>query len=250
MADSRAFPGPVVLVHGVPDTHRVWDGVRAELRRDDILALDLPGFGSPVPEGFTATKEEYLDWLIGRIEAIGAPADLVGHDWGSVLVQRLSSIRPDLVRTWAAGGGPCDPDYEWHDFAKVWQTPGAGEDFMASWTPAVTASMGESYGVPASYVQEAAGLIDDVMKDCILRLYRSAVDFSSEWGPDLERAPSRALLIWGADDPFVPAEIAGRSATRVGGESLVLEGCGHWWPLERAGEVAAALTRFWRTDLP
>ena len=43
MADSRAFPGPVVLVHGVPDTHRVWDGVRAELRRDDILALDLPG---------------------------------------------------------------------------------------------------------------------------------------------------------------------------------------------------------------
>lgn len=239
-------PGPAVLVHGVADTHRLWNEVSSALRREDVVAPDLPGFGCPVPEGFTATKEEYLDWLIAAVEAFGRPVDLVGHDWGSILVQRLASVRPDLVRTWAAGGGPCDPGYEWHDVAKIWQTPGAGEDFMAGWAPEALVGMAPSLGIPAEYAAAAASFVDDVMKDCILRLYRSAVDVSAEWGPELELASSRGLLIWGADDPFVAAEIAERSARRMGGEALVLEGCGHWWPLERPTEVAAALERLWR----
>ena len=234
-----------LLVHGVPDTHRLWDRVRAELSRYDVEAVDLPGFGGPVPVGFTATKEEYLDWVVAEVESIGEPVDLVGHDWGSILVQRLASVRPDLVRTWAAGGGPCDPGYEWHEIAKVWQTPGAGEEFMANWSPDVLRGMADSLGIPADYAEMEIDLIDDVMKDCILRLYRSAVHVSAEWGPGLEQVPSRALLIWGADDPFVAAEIAVRSAARVGGDALVLEGCGHWWPLERPAEVAVALEELW-----
>ena len=234
-----------LLVHGVPDTHRLWDRVRAELTRDDVVAIDLPGFGCPVPDGFTATKENYLEWLIAEVESLEPPVDIVGHDWGAILVQRLASVRPDLVRTWAAGGGPVDPAYEWHEIAKLWQTPAAGEAFMANWTPAVLRDAAAGLGVPPDYIEVAAGFVDDVMKDCILRLYRSAVDVSGQWGPDLERAPSQALLVWGADDPFAPVEIAERSAKRVGGEALVLQECGHWWPLERPAEVAAALKQLW-----
>ena len=29
-----------LLVHGVPDTHRLWDRVRAEVARDDVVALN------------------------------------------------------------------------------------------------------------------------------------------------------------------------------------------------------------------
>ncbi|HLF40595.1 MAG TPA: alpha/beta fold hydrolase, partial [Acidimicrobiia bacterium] len=75
--------------------------------------------------------------------------------------------------------------------------------------------------------------------------YRSAVDVFNEWWPDLDRAPSGGLIIMGGDDQFVPARHGERLAQRVGGECLVLEGCGHWWPLERPGEVAAALERLW-----
>ena len=76
--------------------------------------------------GFTSTKEEYLDWLIGEVEKVGEPVDIVGHDWGALLVARLVSIRPDLVRTWAIGGGAIDEGYTWHQVAQVWQTPGHG----------------------------------------------------------------------------------------------------------------------------
>ncbi len=114
---------PAVLVHGVPDTPQLWDGVRAHLSRADVVTPTLPGFGTPVPQGFDATKEAYADWLTAEIEAIGVPVDLVGHDWGSMLVQRVVSTRPELIRTWAAGAGAVDRSYTWHELAQMWQTP-------------------------------------------------------------------------------------------------------------------------------
>src|SRR5205807_1076857 len=124
---------PAVLVHGVPETPALWDGLRLHLNRADVAALQLPGFGCPRPDGFGATKEEYVEWLVGEVERVGADGsvDLVGHDWGGGLVVRLVSTRPELVRTWvsdAAGVG--DESFEWHEFAKIWQTPGAGEEFF------------------------------------------------------------------------------------------------------------------------
>ena len=100
-----------VFVHGVPDTHRVWTPVLARLARRDVIALSLPGFGVPVPDGFAATKEAYAAWLIGEIEQLGEPVDIVGHDWGAILALRAVSLRDDLIRSWAAGGGPLDSEY-------------------------------------------------------------------------------------------------------------------------------------------
>src|SRR5688500_1050200 len=122
---------PVVLVHGVPETPAIWNDLRKHLQRDDVVALQLPGFGCPAPDGWTATKEEYVAWLARELEAIDEPVDLLGHDWGGGFTVRLVSTRPDLVRSWvtdAAGIG--HPGFEWHAFAKIWQTPGEGEKFM------------------------------------------------------------------------------------------------------------------------
>ena len=59
---------PVVLVHGVPETPAIWDPLRSAPRRQDVVALQLPGFGCARPDGFGATKEEYVDWLVGELE--------------------------------------------------------------------------------------------------------------------------------------------------------------------------------------
>ena len=61
---------PAVFVHGVPDTPRVWDAVISRLHRRDIVRLALPGFACPAPDGFSATKEAYVDWLLGRLAAL------------------------------------------------------------------------------------------------------------------------------------------------------------------------------------
>ena len=41
-----------ILVHGVPDTHRVWRVLVGRLRRDDVVTLSLPGFDRETPSAF------------------------------------------------------------------------------------------------------------------------------------------------------------------------------------------------------
>lgn len=235
---------PVVLVHGVPDTRHVWDPLRARLGRDDVVALDLPGFGVPRPDGFGATMDEYAAWLVAELEAVEGPIDVVGHDWGSLLVQRAVSLEPGLVRTWAAGGAAVDPDYEWHEVARLWQTPGVGEQVMAAMEGETLASSLADAGVPADAARAAAARVDDEMRASILSLYRSATRIQQEWTPELSRITAPGLVIHGAHDPYVDPRFARSLAERVGARVEILD-CGHWWELERPDEVASLLTAHW-----
>lgn len=162
--------------------------MRQRLTRTDVIALSLPGFKSGVPAGLGATKEEYLRWIIEQLEKVGEPVDLVAHDWGCILVMRVASLRPDLVRIWAAGSGPVSKNYEWHPLAKVWQTPDVGEQWMADLDQDSFTQQLLGAGLPYEIAADVASRVDDRMKDCILRLYRSAVHIGEEWQPNLEKS--------------------------------------------------------------
>ena len=239
---------PAFLVHGVPDTGVMWNRLREHLGRDDVIAPSLPGFGTPLPDGFEPVKEKYAGWLVAQIEAVGEPVDLVGHDWGSILVQRVASLRPDLVRTLAFGSGPVDREYVWHDLAQMWQTPGVGEELMDSMTPDATAlALADQMGADAA--AECAAHVDDTMKHCVLALYRSAVHVGTEWQAGIEAVAGRfpVLVCWGADDPYVAAEFGARAAQRLQARLLTFADSGHWWPVTKPAETAAALERLWQS---
>jgi pimeloyl-ACP methyl ester carboxylesterase len=236
---------PAIFVHGVPDTERVWQGVLSRLARPGLEALSLPGFGCPAPEGFAATKDAYVTWLVDQIAARTGPVDLVGHDWGAILVLRVACLRPDLVRSWAAGAGPLDADYVWHKTAQLWQTLEVGEQVMTKLTAAVLEKGLTADGVPPADARQTGARVDDTMKRCILRLYRSAVTVGAEWSADLGRLTAPGLVLWGDRDPYAAPTWGERLAGRTGARFVPLAGCHHWWPLERPAEVAAALTTHW-----
>ena len=240
-----------VLIHGVPETPAVWDPLIGHLKRADVTAIQLPGFGCERPPGFGATKEEYGDWLVPELEklAADAPIDLVGHDWGGGFVVRVVSTRPELVRSWvtdAAGLG--DVDFEWHEFAKQWQTPGVGEQFFETQLEApveMRTATFEGFGVPTDQAVHMAGWSDRTMADAILALYRSAVDVGREWGPDFKDIPAPGLVIVPSEDPFLDADVARRGGQRAGARIHELEGLGHWWMLQDPARGAAVLEEFW-----
>jgi pimeloyl-ACP methyl ester carboxylesterase len=242
----------VVLVHGVPETERVWDLVRAEWGRDDVVALSLPGFGRPLPEGFEPTKEAYVAWLVGELERLGEPVDLVGHDWGGGFTNRLVSQRPDLVRKWVTdAAGLVDAEgFEWHDFAKTWQTPGEGEAMVDAWlaTPvderaAIFTAEG---GVPADLATILAAALDRTMTDAILTLYRSATAVHTEWGPDFVDIPKPGLVVVPSEDPFLSETSARRAAAQAGAEVVLLDGLSHWWILADPARAVSVLDDFLR----
>lgn len=235
---------PAFLVHGVPDTHHLWDDVRERLSRSEVIAPDMPGFGRDVPSGFGCTKEEYIDWLVAEVETVGEPVDIVGHDWGALVVERLVSVRPDLVRTWAAGAGVIDETYVWHPIAQMWQTPGVGESVMQQMTPEAIVPAFVNDGMPEAIAKAIAGRIDERMKAAILPLYRSATTVGKEWGPALDGIEARGLVICGETDQYMATDYHRRLASRTGAEIFMLPG-GHWWPAQFPKETAAALEGLW-----
>jgi pimeloyl-ACP methyl ester carboxylesterase len=242
-----------VFVHGVPENRRLWDGVRKNLRRTDTVALALPGFGTPVPAGFGATMNEYADWLAGELETIvradGAPVDLVGHDWGGGFTLRVVSTRSELVRTWVCdAAGLADVDFEWHDFAKIWQTPGEGEAFFQQQLDAPVqerAGVFTMFGVPEEDALTIADAIDQRMADCILALYRSATKVQDEWGPAVDAIDKPGLIVVPTADPFLAEAGARRTAERAGAKVETLEEKGHWWMLQDPAAAAALFESFW-----
>jgi pimeloyl-ACP methyl ester carboxylesterase len=242
---------PALFVHGVPETHHIWDDIRSRLARKDTLAVDLPGFSTDLPDGFDCSKEAYLGWLIAEVEKVGEPVDIVGHDWGALLTERLACTRPDLVRTWAAGGAAIDESYVWHQMAQAWQTPGMGEQVMAGFTTDALVAAITPDGVPEPAARAMAERVDDRMKAAVLPLYRSAVTFMKDWHADVanlnpELPTGRpGLLTWGGKDPYMPVDIARKMASRAKAEMIVLEDVSHWWPLQAPDRAAAALEAFW-----
>ncbi len=92
----------VVLVHGNPETEAIWNPLIDALGREDVVCLSLPGFGAPLPAGFSATYLAYRDWLEDELSRIDTPVDPVGHDWGGGHVVNVVMHRPELVRSWAS----------------------------------------------------------------------------------------------------------------------------------------------------
>lgn len=242
---------PAVFVHGVPDTAGLWGPLLGHLSRDDVVAVTLPGFGCATPTDFNATKEDYVDWLIGELEKIGEPVDLVGHDWGAILVQRVAAVRTDLVKTLASGSGPLDEEYEWHAMAQAWQQQEVGEQIFSALLAQPSEARAEMFvagGATSDLAASQAEHLDERMGRCILSLYRSAVTVGAEWQASVEAMDQRpTLVMWGADDPYCPPRFAERQAERTSARLVVFDECSHWWPSERAQETALALEQLWTT---
>ena len=158
--------------------------------------------------------------------------------------QESISLRPELLRSIAAGNGPIDEDWPLHAFWDRWNVPGGGERFMEEvLTPDVCVAMMKSIGLPDELAENNTWVVPGG-KEITLALYRSATNVGREWGPDLRRVVVPSMLIWGARDLIVPIEFGRRMATRMGAEVVPLD-AGHFWPAERPEEAAHHLRRHW-----
>jgi pimeloyl-ACP methyl ester carboxylesterase len=108
---DRAAP-TIVLVHGFPDTHRVWDDVVPLLAEEfHVVTYDVRGAGaSTAPRGLAAYRLPVLARdLIAVIEAVSpdAPAHVVAHDWGSIQSWEAVTTPGAPIASYTSISGPC-----------------------------------------------------------------------------------------------------------------------------------------------
>jgi len=124
--------GPtVVLVHGFPDSHVLWDGVVPLLaERFRIIRYDNRGVGlSSVPKPVSAyTMERFADdfaAVTGELSP-GQPVHVLAHDWGSVGIWEYLK-RPgasDRVASFTSVSGPSQDllvDYIFSGLRRPWR---------------------------------------------------------------------------------------------------------------------------------
>lgn len=93
---------PVVLVHGTPSHSVMWRQVLPALvaggRR--VVCYDLLGYGaSERPTARDTSVTAQTDLLVALLDTLRLDqVDLVGHDIGGAIVQRLAVLHPDRLR--------------------------------------------------------------------------------------------------------------------------------------------------------
>lgn len=124
--------GPtLVLAHGWPDSHVLWDGAVALLEdRFRIIRFDNRGVGrSSVPKPVKAYRmERFADDLEAVISELspGQPVHVLAHDWGSVATWEYLT-RPgasDRIASFTSVSGPSTDHYKaaiWSDLARPYR---------------------------------------------------------------------------------------------------------------------------------
>jgi pimeloyl-ACP methyl ester carboxylesterase len=246
-----------VFVHGNPETSAIWSLLVNELHKNGvnkIVLLTPPGFGAPTPKGWGATVAEYRDWLLGELDKIDTPIDLVGHDWGAGHVFGVLAARPNFMRTWATDcGGLIHPDYQWHDAAQGWQAPDIGEKMVAGMV-AMSAEQFADYFSSLGMTREIAAQVKKDVNDefarCILGLYRDAAQPAMAKLGELFAAanPPNGLVIIADKDKYAgSAEQVHQVAAGVNAKVANIPDAGHWWMIERPALAASILIEHWKS---
>lgn len=94
-----AGPKAIVMVHGWPDTYRLWDAQVEALKASyRCVRFTLPGFDLAGPKR-AYPLDEVLETIRQVVEqaAQGAPVTLLLHDWGCFFGYQFAMRHPELV---------------------------------------------------------------------------------------------------------------------------------------------------------
>ena len=92
-------PQAVVMIHGWPDTHRLWDGTVAALQdRYRCVRFTLPGFDRSQPAR-PLSLADMTRLFAAIVDAVSPaqPVTLLLHDWGCVFGYEFAARHPDRV---------------------------------------------------------------------------------------------------------------------------------------------------------
>jgi len=232
----------VVLVHGIPGSAADWGDLLPRLgnRRTRAVALDLPGFGHAEEAwGLGRTPDIGAKFLNQALRKLGVRrVHLVAHDVGGPVSLEWASHRPRRLRSATLINTGLLLGYRDHSLATISRPPGAGELFWLGLNRAVFSEgleSGQTVPLPASTVNRWYDDLDRETRCTFLETYRSGSEaevdaLARRQAEVLARRQRRpALVIWGADDPYLPVAMAERQREGFPRARIeIFEDSGHW----------------------
>jgi len=254
--ETRGGGEPVVLLHGFPETSRMWTGLMERLGDEGYhcLAPDQRGY-SPGARPVDVDQYKYED-IASDVHALAMAAGferfhLVGHDWGAIAGWAQLAIDDSPVRSWTSLSIPHyrawaqaivdDPEQEtYRGMLAVFTNPDKTAEATFS---------ADDFALPrATWVHSSPEEVEDYLEvfrqpgalTAAFNWYRAtgahsqalegaAVDFGPVTTP--------TLLIWGKNDPYIRRMSVDMARPYMRGDYRVVEvDAGHWL-VQEAPEV-------------
>lgn len=217
---------PLVFVHGLSESSRVWYRNIPELARSyQVYLIDLPGFGAMRAYRKQFNLEQCAVWLDGWMQAVGLEtASLVGHSMGGYIVMALAAMKPEKIKHLVlvdAVGIPfrCSVNRLVYPALKA-----IGRTTPAFW-PCIA----------YDYLRAGPAMIWNAARQTV------ALDEISV--PSFVRVPT--LLIWGSEDDLIPLSSGHQLHERLNGSRmLVFSGANHFCMFERPRDFNKGLLTF------
>jgi pimeloyl-ACP methyl ester carboxylesterase len=254
VVDEGPVDGPaVVLLHGFPQRASSWAQVTPLLNEAGFrtYAPDQRGYSLGArPRGRRAYKApELIDDVVALIDQIGAPAHLVGHDWGAAVAWGVAARYPDRLASLTAVSVGHTQAFlralrtsdqavrSW--YMGLFQLPALPERLLSGrwFQQKFLGGSGMSEEMIATYrveIVQAGALTGG------LNWYRAIPFALSEEIADVE-VPT--TFVWSDNDKALGRRMAELTREHVSGpyEFIELAGASHWIPEERPADLAAAI---------
>lgn len=248
---------PVVLVHGFPDTKRLWSKVTPALvdAGYQVITYDQRGYGaSDKPAEVEAYSIPFLAIDVTAIlDHLGLEkAHLVGHDWGAAVVWATAAFAPERIDhlvplsvghpTAFSNMGMAQREKSWymllfqfHPQAEQWLTMDGGANFR-EW------SKHPDFDAVFAELERDGSLTPS------LNYYRANISPDAFVGPPLELPPIQAptMGVWSSGDFALNEEQMTESSKYCSNAFRYerIDGPGHWMQWEAPDKVSALLLDF------
>jgi len=252
---------PLLLLHGLCDSHRTWFPVAPALaRKRRVLMLDLAGHG----ESSRPDASYTLDWhanIVGRwLEALGlSQVDLVGHSFGGGVAQWMLLAHRSRVRRLgleSAGGlgREVGPSLRWASFPFFVER--FGQRFMSFGTTRALNAAGGAFSDEEIAILAKYNSTPGTAR-AFSRSVRDVINGRGQYRHFLDRAhevlslPPIAIF-WGDADPLIPVAHGIDAASLLEGVTLTrFPGVGHFPHRQEPARFVETLERFLDArDLP
>ncbi|KQQ81258.1 alpha/beta hydrolase [Aureimonas sp. Leaf324] len=250
---SSADRPALVFLHALGSSRHAIDGVAARLAdRFDVIGIDLPGFGeTPLSRG--TSVEDMVRHVAGEVSGrLPSRWLLAGHSMGgkiaTVLAARtLAGEEPlfGLSGIVLLAGSPPSPE----------PMDEARREDMLAWVrggetlgdEAIRQFIDANVGAPLAAEDDAR--MEQDLRRTTGEAWAAWLERGSreDWSEMVGTLPLPALILAGGADGDLGPDGQRETNARVYPQAVmeVLDGAGHLLPLERTGEVADAIIRFW-----
>lgn len=258
LAGERSGGDPIILIHGITASSRVWEPVWEGLaRHHTVLAPDLLGHGQSAKPRGDYSMGAFASGIRDLTLALElGPATVVGHSLGGGVAMQFSYQFPERTERLAlvSSGGL---GRRVHSFLRAATLPGselvipllAGRQVLSA-GQAVGRALGRAglkLGNDALEMARGhASLGDPESRAAFVHTLRASVDATGQRVQATDRLylaeELPLLIVWGARDRIIPLEHGRRAHELVPGSRFeVFESAGHFPHLDEPARFTATL---------